>query len=144
MPDDSQKCSDHQQQLKSVETQQTSEVILVRVYGNKTDLLIDRKVELENILLLQQHGFAPRLHGIFINGLAYEFIPGVTLTPTSVVDDTIWPLIARHMAKMHRLNIANAARDKPESKFEPMIYRKTIQFLKLIPEQFSDHVKHRR
>lgn len=144
MPDVSQKCSHHQQQQESVETQQTSEVILVRVYGNKTDLLIDRKVELDNIMLLQQHGFAPRLYGIFLNGLAYEFIPGVTLSATSVVDDKIWPLVARHMAKMHRLNIAKAARDNAESKFEPMIYQKAIQFLKLIPEQFSDIVKHRR
>lgn len=145
VPDDvSQTCSHQQQHQESVETQQSSEVILVRVYGNKTDLLIDRKVELANIQLLQQHGFAPRLYGIFLNGLAYEFIPGVTLSPTSVIDDKIWPLIARHMAKMHRLNIAKPSQDITESKFEPMIYRKTIQFLKLIPEQFSDIVKHRR
>lgn len=107
-------------------------------------MLIDRKVELANIQLLQQHGFAPRLYGTFRNGLAYEFIPGVTLSPTSVVDAKIWPLVARHMAKMHRLNIAVPAQDNAESKFEPMIYRKAIQFLKLIPEQFSDIVKHRR
>lgn len=106
-------------------------------------MLIDRKVELDNILLLQQHGFAPRLYGVFLNGLAYEFIPGVTLSPTSVVDGKIWPLIARHMAKMHRLNIVNT-QDDADSKIEPMIYRKTIQFLSLIPEQFSDIVKHGR
>lgn len=113
-------------------------MILVRVYGNKTDLLIDRKAELNNIQLLQRFGFAPRLYGVFKNGLAYEYVPGCTLTPESVVSPNVWPLVATHMARMHRLNV------QAPNVVVPMIVSKTLRFLDLVPEQFTDPVKHKR
>lgn len=39
------------------------EVVLVRIYGNKTDLLIDRNAEKKNIKLLHEHKLAPELYG---------------------------------------------------------------------------------
>lgn len=125
-------------------TTANNEVILVRVYGNKTDLLIDRKAELKNIQLLQRFGFAPRLYGVFKNGLAYEYVPGCTLTPESVVSPNVWPLVASHMARMHRLNIAVPAASERATTIVPMIASKMIRFLDLVPEEFSDPVKHKQ
>lgn len=116
-----------------------SDVILVRVYGNKTDLLIDRNNEKINIAFLHKHKLAPKLYATFNNGLCYEYIPGKTLNTASVYEPKIWRLVAAHMAKMHRLPLTSNQLAK-----EPMLKTKTLQFLKLIPDKFSDQAKHER
>lgn len=116
----------------------SSDVVLVRVYGNKTDLLIDRKKETENIRLLHRYGYAPALYATFRNGLAYEFVPGVTLTPDTVRDDRTWPLVAKRMAQMHKVT------DGAEGSREPELPAKMDQFLQLLPAVFSDPAKQAR
>lgn len=108
------------------------DVVLVRVYGNKTDLLIDRKAETRNIQMLHSHGFAPCLYAIFRNGLAYEYVPGVTLTSETVAEPQVWSLIARHMAEMHKIQIDCGSDD------QPMLCGKVQQFLDILPETYSD------
>lgn len=113
--------------------------MLVRIYGNKTDLLIDRNAEKINIAYLHQHGLAPELFATFQNGLVYEFVPGATLNTETVKDPKVWRLVATNMARMHKLPL------KPEDTAkEPMLKTKTLKFLDLIPEQFSDPIKHER
>ncbi|XP_004520078.1 ethanolamine kinase [Ceratitis capitata] len=133
-----------------------SNVALVRVYGNKTDLLIDRKAETRNIQLLHMYGFAPTLFATFKNGLVYDFVPGVTLKPTSVLEPNIWRLVATRMAEMHR---RVKMQEVPEATaasggggggggagepLEPMLWRKVQSFFDLVPEHFSDPDKHKR
>lgn len=48
---------------------------------------------------------APKLYGVFENGLAYEYYPGCTLDVTTVADENIWPLVARQLAKMHKVEL---------------------------------------
>ncbi|XP_044761915.1 ethanolamine kinase 1 isoform X2 [Coccinella septempunctata] len=93
------------------------EHLLVRVYGHKTDLLIDRKAEIRNIQLLHQYGLAPSLYATFENGLVYEFIPGRTLSYEDVSNPKIYKMIAKEMAKMHK------------------------QFVDLVPDKFDDEIK---
>ena len=107
-------------------------VVLVRVYGHKTDLLIDRKAETRNIQMLHSHGFAPCLYAIFRNGLAYEYAPGVTLTSDTVVEPRVWTLIARHMAEMHKIKYDSGSDD------QPMLWGKVQQFLNILPENYSN------
>lgn len=109
------------------------DVVLVRVYGNKTDLLIDRKAETRNIQMLHSHGFAPCLYAVFRNGLAYEYAPGVTLTSETVAEPQIWSLIARHMAEMHKIRFDSGSDDQP-----PMLWSKVQQFLDILPESYSN------
>lgn len=103
-------------------------------------MLIDRNAETRNIKMLQRHGFAPSLYAVFQNGLAYEFVPGCTLTPQTVCDASVWPLVARHMAKMHRLAVRSDDGGQPQ----PMLGSKTRSFLALVPEQFSDASREQR
>lgn len=117
-----------------------ADVVLIRIYGHKTDMLIDRHAETRNIKMLQRHGFAPSLYAVFQNGLAYEFVPGCTLTPQSVCDGRVWPLVARHMAKMHRLVVRSDGGGAPV----PMLGTKTRSFLALVPERFADADRERR
>ncbi|XP_052860141.1 ethanolamine kinase [Anopheles cruzii] len=117
------------------DTAVTEDVMLIRVYGNKTDLLIDRRKETENILLMNKYGYAPSIYATFDNGLAYEYVPGTTLTPTSCQEEYIWPLVARRMAQMHKV------RPIPLTDERPALVAKMDQFLALIPESFSDAAK---
>ncbi|KAH8255166.1 hypothetical protein KR038_006829 [Drosophila bunnanda] len=122
--------------------QYSDNVVLVRIYGNKTDLLIDRKAETQNFLLLHTYGLAPSLYATFKNGLVYEYVPGTTLNTDSVLCPEIWPLVARRMAEMHRKVKKHG--ESSATKPLPMIWKKTQSFLDLVPERFSDAEKHKR
>lgn len=59
-------------------------MVLIRIYGANTDLIIDRDTEKNNIIFLSEHGLCPPLYAEFNNGVAYGFSPGQTLDPESV------------------------------------------------------------
>ncbi|XP_058127024.1 ethanolamine kinase [Anopheles ziemanni] len=117
------------------------DVVLIRVYGNKTEMLIDRRTETENIQLLHRYGYAPALYATFTNGLAYEYVPGVTLTTSTCRHERIWPLVARRMAQMHKVSEQSGTGANPVA---PALPAKTEQFLQLIPSTFSDPIKNER
>lgn len=116
-----------------------NEVLLVRIYGNKSELMIDRAAEKRNMAMLFKAGLAPQLYATFQNGLVYDFVPGVTLNFKSVNEPKIWRLVAANMARMHKLPLT-----PEEAKSEPMLKTKYIKFLDLIPETFSDPAKQQR
>lgn len=66
------------------------DVVLVRIYGNKTELLVDRDEEVKSFRVLQAHGCAPQLYCTFNNGLCYEFIQGEALDPQHVCNPAIF------------------------------------------------------
>eukprot|EP00903_Cladosiphon_okamuranus_P010046 g9525.t1 len=85
--------------------------ILVRIYGEDTDVLIDR--ERDNALFdeLASMGYAPPFHGRFSNGRIEGFLPARALEPQdlsgrSPVDFV--SLIAREMARLHGLTVTTA------------------------------------
>jgi len=52
------------------------DVVLVRIYGNKTELLIDREQEIKSTVILHSNGCAAPIFCRFENGLAYGFVSG--------------------------------------------------------------------
>ncbi|KAK8055248.1 hypothetical protein PG993_000475 [Apiospora rasikravindrae] len=58
-----------------------NEAVLLRAYGNGTDVLIDRQRETQNHELLMQHGLAPELLARFSNGMMYRYLRGTVTTP---------------------------------------------------------------
>ncbi|XP_013097744.2 ethanolamine kinase [Stomoxys calcitrans] len=132
-----------QQNTNNTSETKSNDVILVRVYGNKTDLLIDRKAETRNIMLLHRYGFAPTLYATFKNGLVYDFVPGVTLNTESVHLPEVWALVAQRMADMHRLVKPDWSRNA-DAKPVAMLWKKSQSFFDLVPERFSDADKHKR
>lgn len=60
------------------------DVVLVRIYGNKTELLIDRENEVKGFRVLHAHCCAPHLYCTFNNGLCYEFLQGTALEPEHI------------------------------------------------------------
>lgn len=90
------------------------------------------------VQLLHNAGYAPRLYATFCNGLAYEYVPGVILNTTSCRDPDVFPLVARMMALMHRVDGGD---DVPK---EPSIWLKIQQFLDIMPQRFEGAEKQAR
>jgi len=77
------------------------EAILLRAYGNGTDLIIDRLRETQNHELLMKHGLAPELLARFDNGMIYRFIQGAVTQPEDLRKPSIYKAVARRLAQWH-------------------------------------------
>ncbi len=64
----------------------------MRVYGQKTDLIIDRTLEKKNMQILNAVGCSAPFHANFKNGIAYAFVVGRSLE----VEDVSDPHISRY------------------------------------------------
>lgn len=77
------------------------EAVLLRAYGQGTDLIIDRARETQNHELLMQHGLAPELLARFNNGMMYRFIRGSVTLPEDLRKKEIYLAVARRLAQWH-------------------------------------------
>ena len=77
------------------------EAILLRAYGNGTDVLIDREREAANHELLMRHGQAPELLARFQNGMLYRYVCGEVSQPRDLMEPRITTAIARRLAQWH-------------------------------------------
>ncbi|XP_020280823.1 ethanolamine kinase 1 isoform X2 [Pseudomyrmex gracilis] len=112
------------------------DMILIRVYGNNSDLLIDRKSEINHIRTLNKAGYTHCIYATFNNGFAYQFLEGETLTNETVRDPEVYPLIARRMAQMHKLQLDNESAPR-----EAFIWDKIKTFMQIMPKRFTDSLK---
>ncbi|XP_052410931.1 ethanolamine kinase 1 isoform X1 [Carassius gibelio] len=114
------------------------DVVLVRVYGNKTELFVDRENEVKSFRVLQAHRCAPRLYCTFNNGLCYEFLQGVALEPEHIRSPAIFRHIARQMAKYHAIHAHNGW--VPQSD----LWLRISKYFSLVPTHFDDPEKDQR
>jgi len=77
--------------------------VLVRVYGRKTEGLIDREREINNLRYLAANGLAPPLYARFQNGFIYGFVPGDVFSVQDMRDPKNSLLVAHTMTRWHRL-----------------------------------------
>ncbi|KFR09606.1 Ethanolamine kinase 2, partial [Opisthocomus hoazin] len=110
-----------------------ADAVLVRVYGRKTELFVDRETELRNFQVLRAHGCAPDLYCAFQNGLCYQFLPGIALGPSHVRDPHIFRLVAQEMARVHAIH-ANGSLPKP------ILWQKLHKYLTLVKTDLSPKV----
>lgn len=81
---------------------------MLRAYGNKSNILIDRENEIETQALLSEHQLATPLIARFNNGLFCRFLPGRSCTPEDLTKEAIWRGIADLTAEWHaKLPIPN-------------------------------------
>ncbi len=74
-----------------------------------------------------------RLYARFGNGLAYEFLPGETLTISSAKEAATFPKVAEAMAQMHqKVDLG------PEVPKEPCMWKKLHMFLDQYPQDLTD------
>ena len=83
-------------------------------------------------------GFGPILYASFSNGLAYQYLPGETLTVKSCLDENIYPLVAEKMAHFHRQfeNVKkHLCNEGGHSTMQSFLWRKLKRFIELLPEK---------
>ncbi|XP_003474857.1 ethanolamine kinase 2 isoform X2 [Cavia porcellus] len=104
--------------------------MLVRIYGERTELLVDRENEVRNFQLLRAHGCAPKLYCTFQNGLCYEYMQGVALEPEHIREPKLFRLIALEMAKIHTIH-ANGSLPKP------VLWQKMQSYFTLVKNEIN-------
>jgi len=98
------------------------ESILLRAYGNNTEILIDRDREATSHALCAELGLASPLLARFNNGLLYRYIIGQVCTPKDLVLERVWRGVARRLGEWHarlpvdsvsggQSNVSNGAND---------------------------------
>ncbi|EXJ85302.1 ethanolamine kinase [Capronia epimyces CBS 606.96] len=86
------------------------ESILLRAYGNNTEILIDRDREARSHALLAERGLAPPLLARFKNGLLYRYIIGQVCTPGDLITEPVWRAVAKRLGEWHaRLPVDSAS-----------------------------------
>lgn len=79
----------------------TDESLLMRVYGQGTNLIIDRNREFVSHLVLNSLKLAPPIHARFSNGLIYGFLPGRSLDPKELSNPYLYVVIAQQLGNWH-------------------------------------------
>lgn len=107
------------------------EMVLVRVYGEKTELFVDRDAEIRCMKLLYNAGMGAKLFAIFANGLAYQYIPGDVFTPEAARNPSVYPHVATAIADMHRTI--------PADNEQPCLWKKLRSFCDLSPDGYPEN-----
>ncbi|KAM6458694.1 ethanolamine kinase 2 isoform 2-T2 [Liasis olivaceus] len=106
------------------------DAVLVRVYGRKTELIVDRANELRNFQVLQDNGCAPNLFCTFENGYCYEFMSGKALGPEHIRQPNMFRLVAQEMAKMHKIH-TNGSLPKP------CLWHRLYKYFNIVKTEFA-------
>lgn len=75
--------------------------LLLRVYGNGVDQIINREHELEWLSRLSRLNIGPKLLGVFGNGRFEQYLPSTTLTYDDLRDPETSKQIASAIREMH-------------------------------------------
>lgn len=92
----------------------TDDTVLMRVYGNGTNLIIDRHREFVLHLVLNSLDLAPAVHARFRNGLVYGFLPGRSLETEELQSEGLYPSIAQQLGNWHSKVDSNAIQNGVE------------------------------
>lgn len=120
------------------------DVVLVRVYGNHTELFIDRKIEIRNMKLMHESGLSPPIYATFNNGICYGFTPGSVSTYQMVTDSTISSLIAAKLARMHSLVLQKQFSSFSNTGKTATLFDSFKKYLNLLPRSLDDQIKDQR
>ena len=82
--------------------------LVVRLYGRKTELFIDRDVEMENIKRMEPTGVSPKLYKYLPQRrvTVVEFIPGDVLKNEDFLKNELWEKIVRPIRTIHQSGVA--------------------------------------
>ncbi|XP_065316115.1 ethanolamine kinase 1-like isoform X2 [Gordionus sp. m RMFG-2023] len=77
------------------------DILLIRIYGHKTEVIIDREKEIENMVAMWSIGCGSELYCTFMNGLCYGYAKGHAISIKTITDPIIYPIIAGKLVRMH-------------------------------------------
>lgn len=76
--------------------------VLVRIYGPRTELVIDRSKENDVVDVLSGNGEGPKIFGRFANGRLESWLCGRSLSPPQMREPHLSALIAATLSRLHR------------------------------------------
>lgn len=122
-------------------------MVLIRIYGENTERIIDRQVERLSMQLLHSLDMSPPLFCTFNNGMCYGYLVGEPLDEKSISNDKISRLIAKEMARLHSIKSKNI--EDPEIRSvlfcgKPSLFRKISVMFKNVPEKYDDEDKQKQ
>ncbi|XP_043561734.1 ethanolamine kinase 1-like isoform X2 [Chiloscyllium plagiosum] len=106
--------------------QAMEDVVLVRIYGNMTELFVDRNNEVKSFQALRAQHCAPDLYCTFQNGMCYEFIKGTVLNMWLLREPSIYRLVAKELARFHSVQTDNGYPS------EPVLWNTVSKYLTLL------------
>jgi len=109
---------------------------LVRIYGKKTEILIDRERETRNLICLAREGLVPPLYGRFNNGICYGYVEGIPFSVPDMKHPEKSRLVAARMAQFHNANIVGER--------VPTLFTTIRKWLGKIPSSYPDPDKDAR
>jgi ethanolamine kinase len=83
------------------ESENDDGAVLMRAYGNGTEVLINRDREMRAHSLLASMGLAPPLLARFENGLMYRFVQGDVCTPEDLRKPEVYRAVAKLLGQWH-------------------------------------------
>lgn len=112
------------------------QVVLIRAYGKKSELIIDRLAELVNFVTLSRVGLSPPLYGRFRNGFVYGYVEGQVFGVADMSDAHRSRLVARKVAEWHRIHLPG--------RYEPRLFSTLWKWHKGIPRSYAVEETQRR
>ncbi|RSL49701.1 hypothetical protein CEP54_012315 [Fusarium duplospermum] len=114
----------------------TDDAVLVKVYGDGTDITIDRNKELKVHQLLAENKLSSSPLVRFANGHAYQFIHGRTCSVSDMANPVIYRGVARELARWHAtLPIVEPNDQQASLEHEPSVWATAKKWLDAIPSQ---------
>lgn len=108
--------------------------VAIRIYGENTDMIIDRTVERKMTSFLGSIGRAPRCYGTFIGGVVSAFIPGRTLRMEELYEYA--DLIAKELGLWHSVSCDSPALEGLPR--EITVWKQTEQWTDVLARHVSD------
>ncbi|KAI7871207.1 kinase-like domain-containing protein [Spinellus fusiger] len=122
-------------QLVKVTHVPTDVSVLVRAYGKGSELIIDRKQEIINIVTLSNQEMCPPLYGRFRNGLVYGYIKGRMAS----VDDLGTPRtarwVAKRLAKWHKVELLG---EKGQGERKQTLWDTMWSWIDQVPDHYEN------
>ncbi|KAI9288316.1 kinase-like domain-containing protein [Umbelopsis sp. AD052] len=110
--------------------------VLVRAYGKGSEIIIDRKQELINIITLSAQNLCPPLYARFKNGLVYGFIEGTVSTVEDMFDAEKANMIAVKLARWHK--VQPLADSDPNNHEDTKLWSTMRKWMDSVPAQYED------
>lgn len=120
------------------------DVVLVRIYGKKSELTINREREIKAVVVLHSNDCAAPIFCRFENGLVYGFVAGTMVNLDLAQKPTVQRLIAQHLARLQSIDVAAAAAEFADDvciDTSPSMFKLLYSFVDLCPFDSTDPQK---
>ncbi|KAI8997208.1 kinase-like domain-containing protein [Pilobolus umbonatus] len=122
-------------QLVKVTYKPTDFSVLIRAYGKGSELIIDRKQEVLNIITLSSQHMCPPLYARFKNGLMYGYIKGRVSSVEELGQEKTARWIAKKLANWHKVQIVENYSTYKNQKQEHL-WSTMYKYLDQVPKKY--------